>query len=683
MSVSIDSLCESHRLDQLPAFPAVLLALLRTCQQPEPSSGDVESLVAQDSALSVRVLAVASSPVFARGDAPRDLTEAVRLLGLTTVHTIGITTGVVQFFNQLDGHELPWLEDFWRHSLGAATAARALAQESGLAAPEEAYLAGLLHDIGQPLLAVLYRDAMQTIMAGVASGDTDACRAEQERLGISHDTLGAAMVDRWHLPGFLADAIRYHHQPVDALVDAHPLVRVVHVANLLAHSSTEPDTEAFHAAGRLLDLGRTLTSRLHHGARQERDRLVEALDLDAAPRGVISAQRQLNPLADQVRNQALLGSIQPHLRLELTDNPVDVIARGLTLLFGLDRVACFQLSAAGDHLAGAMAGRGAADLDGLRLPLDPARSLLASSLLERRPVHTLDPEESARLSVVDRQIAARLGGDGVLCLPLVAGGEAQGLLALGVRHTQTSALLDQSALLLAFAGEAAAVVRLARQMQADRRQHDMENLARRERDSRRLRRQLGDPVTIIRNYLHVLQQQVDDGHPGRAGVMSMLDEVERVSELLNGIEDPALASATVEDGDINELIRELTRLARDAQLLPEAISIDIALDDRLNGRAIPTEALRSLILSVFRLSGDRLRGGGLRIQTSAGVKFSGTVYNELLVETAGADLDWGILEPDERFAGACRLIDEHGGAVMGSQVPGRGVRVQVLWPDGS
>lgn len=679
MSASIESLCETHRLDQLPAFPAVLLSLLRACQEAEPDSRNVESLVSQDSAMSVRVLAVASSPVFARGDAPRDLAEAVRVLGISTVHSIGITSGVYQFFHQLDGQELPWLRTFWEHSLGAAMEARHLARESRLAAVDEAYLAGLLHDIGQPLLAVMHRGTMQRIMSDSADSAQDAREREHSELGISHDVLGAAMVDRWSLPGFLADAIRYHHEPVEALADAHPLVRIVHVANLLAHSGAEPKAEAFHAAGQLLDLGRSVTSRLHRSAVDDRESLMQALDLDEGLVRMAEAPRALPALADQVRDRALLGSVQSQLRIHGADEPVDAIARGLALLFGLDRIACFQLSASGSGLDGTMAGRDARDLSGLRAPMDAARSLLARSLLERRPVHTLDPSESASMSVVDRQIAARLGGDGLLCLPLVCQGEAQGVLALGVRHTQTSALLDQSALLLAFAGEAAALVRQARRAEADQRQRDAESDAHREREVRRLRHRLGDPLTIIRNYLHVLKQQVEQGHPGHSGVMSVIDEVERVTELLNTIDSDTGHDEDAGDS-VNDLVRGIARLARDAQLVPELLHMDLDLDERLDHAVTAPEALRQLLLSVIRLRGQQGGQGGIRMQTAAGVMFAGSVYNEALVEAADSGLAWTALERDEHFSLARRRIGEQGGTVVGAGVPGRGVRVQVFWP---
>ena len=661
MAASIDSLCESHQLDQLPTFPAVLVGLLRTCEQPEPSNREVEDLVGQDSALSVRVLAVASSPVFARGDAPRDLSEAVRLLGLTTVHTIGITTGVHQFFRQLDGHHLPWLRAFWRHSLGAATAARLLAEETRGAGTQEAYLAGLLHDIGQPLLAVLHREAMDRIMTESAGG-RGVRDAEREELGIGHDELGAAMVDRWRLPGFLADAIRYHHEPVEALTDAHPLVRIVHVANLLAHSDVEPDAEALHAAGKLLDLGRSMTSRLHRRAAAERDELVTALDgedTSLPPAGRQPAQ--LHPLADQVRHRALLGTIQSHLRLDPDADPVDSIARGLTLLFGLERVACFRLDVAGEMLHGSMAGRAAPEMGGLEVPLDAERSLLARALLENRPVHTLDPGEAQAMAVVDRQVAGRLGQDGMLVLPLRHDDEPQGVLAVGVRHTQTSALLDQSALLLAFAGEAAALVRQSRRAAAERRRQDVERLAQRELEARHLRRQLGDPLTIIRNYLHVLQEQVEDGHPGRESVITVLDEVERVTELLQTVGEQPAAERDSEL-DVNDLVAELARIAREAELLPEALHVDLHTDSRLAGQKPPGGALRQLLLSVLRLHGEVGGSGALRISTAAGVQLTGNLYNELVLESAIGDRHWDLIDGDGRFAAARRMIGEHGAA---------------------
>ncbi len=678
MSVSVDSLCEPHRLDQLPSFPPVLLALLRACQHPEPCSRDVESLVGQDAAISVRLLAVASSPVYARGKRPADIKQAIQLLGLETVNTIGVIAGIHQFFYRLDGQHHGWLPTFFRHSLGAAVIARELAEFSADVDTDQAYLAGLLHDIGQPLLSVLYREQMQQLRQRAAAEGLELVELEKEAFGTSHDELAAALVERWDLPGFLTDALRYHHAPLDQLVDAHPLVRVVHLASLLADMPAEPNAESLHAAATLLDLGRAATSRLHHQAMRETEALVKALgDEDAEPEAGVPPTR--SALMDQVRNSALLGSIAPQLRQAGDACEIEIIAQGMALLFGTRMPVCLQVSADGKSLQASVPWAPGDELEALRLPLDAQRSQIARCLLESRPLHTLDPEEAKRLSVIDRQLASRLPGDGILCLPLRHKGTACGVLVLGIRHTQISALLDQSELLLAFAGEAAGLLDQARRARVLRQQAEADSLWQQRQHTLELSRELGDPVTVIRNYLHVLQKQVDEAHPGHESLITIMDEMERVSQILGRLGEGSVPAAAGR-ADANQIVQELVMIARQAELLPPGLPVHQHTDGKLDGQSAPATELRSLMLALFRLLGNSGAMRELTLATSADVRINGERYYELSLETDSTETDFARLDNDRGLHQARQHLREEGGLVNWSYNKGQKLRVQILWP---
>ncbi|MCC5812274.1 MAG: HDOD domain-containing protein [Ectothiorhodospiraceae bacterium] len=678
MSVSVDSLCEPHRLDQIPTFPPVLLALLRACQHPEPCSRDVESLVGQDAAISVRLLAVASSPVYARGRAPADIKQAIQLLGLETVNTIGVIAGIHQFFYRLDGQHHHWLPEFFRHSLAAAVTARGLAEFGADVDPDQAYLAGLLHDIGQPLLSVLYQDRMQQLRQRATAEGRPLVELERETFGTSHDELAAALVERWELPGFLTDALRYHHAPLDQLADAHPLVRIVHLASLLADMPAEPDAESLHAAATLFNLGRAATSRLHHQAMRETDLLLKALgDEESEPDIGIPPTR--SALMDQVRNSALLGSIAPQLRQSDSSCEIEIIAQGLALLFGMRMPICLEVADGGTSLRASVPWPAGTELEALQIPLDGKRSLIARSLTENRPLHTLDPEEAKQLSVVDRQLASRLPGDGVLCLPLRHKGTACGVLVLGIRHTQISAMLDQSELLLAFAGEAAGLLDRARRARLLRQQVEADSLWQQRQQTLGISRQLGDPVTVIRNYLHVLQQQVDEAHPGRENLLTIVDEMERVGQILGRLGEGTGPDAGSQ-ADVNLVVQELIMIARQAELLPASMPVHQHTDAKLDGQKAPGALLRSLVLALLRLLGSAGAGGELSLSTSADVRINGERYHELSLEADSSDPAFAQLDHDRSLHQARQHLRDEGGLVNWTLNKGKRLRVQILWP---
>ncbi|MCC5857487.1 MAG: HDOD domain-containing protein [Ectothiorhodospiraceae bacterium] len=549
MKASLDSLSETHRLDQLPSFPPALLGLMRQFQSPEPDPGEVESLVEQDSAISLRLLAVSASPVFNRSGSPRSVAEAIRLLGLDTVQALSLTAGIIQFFQHLEGGERSWWTPYWQHSLACSMGAGLLAREFGRGASvEEARLAGLLHDIGRPLLATLYPDSMEELTREFGWSSPALQEEERQRFGHSHDEVGTAMLARCGLPDSLVDAIRYHHYPVDAIRDAQPLVRIVHVANAMANSGLEPDAGTLYASAELLDLGRSLTARLHRQAQEDAARLAAALaETGARPDARLAGDSFTvwQPLAEGIRAQALLGAVQNQLQAWPDHDAIQGIERALLILFGLEGVVCFQLDSDSRELRRCPGGRLAEDLEGVSLPLVAERSVLARTVLEARPLHTLDPELTRTLPVIDRQLIQRLGGDSMLCLPLHWQEQPQGVLALGIRETQISAVLDLSPLLLAFAGEVARVVARLRNEQRRQEEQQADKTARVEQELGSISQAVADPLTVIRNYLHVLKSELSSDHPSLERVDRIGDEVERVSELLQrmGNDDPLAGDA--------------------------------------------------------------------------------------------------------------------------------------------
>ncbi|MDV7398686.1 HDOD domain-containing protein, partial [Arthrospira platensis SPKY1] len=116
--------------------------------------------------------------------------------------------------------------------LTCAYLARNLARTTAYPAPDEAYLAGLLHDLGRLFITLRHPTALQEVRV-LTQVPSNIPALEQRLFGIDHCELGAALVESWRLSSFLADAIRFHHRPAEDLYGAHPLLRLLHVANTL------------------------------------------------------------------------------------------------------------------------------------------------------------------------------------------------------------------------------------------------------------------------------------------------------------------------------------------------------------------------------------------------------------------------------------------------------------------
>ena len=218
-------------LDQLPALPEVVQDLMDYLQRPEVDVGQVAYRIARDPALAAKLLRVANSSFYGLQRQVATIPDALTVLGIRAVCTLVTGAAVVTHFQTLvvAGYDQ---RAFWLHSAGTALCARALARELG-ANMENSFTAGLLHDIGQLILAARFPEKFRSVATYRAEHDCHLIEAEQAVLGFDHTQIGAALAVRWKFPAEIAVAIASHHNPMDRHADS--LVDLVHLADVMAH----------------------------------------------------------------------------------------------------------------------------------------------------------------------------------------------------------------------------------------------------------------------------------------------------------------------------------------------------------------------------------------------------------------------------------------------------------------
>jgi HD-like signal output (HDOD) protein len=145
---STDLLARIETLRSLPTLPHILLKTIGLCGRPEKGLKEITRLISQDPALSERVLRLANSAFYGLRQKVSSVGEALLLLGLEAVKNIAISSSVSQVFQGTPARHGLNLKRFWWHSLRCALIARLLAVKTAYPSPEEAFLAGLLHDLG-------------------------------------------------------------------------------------------------------------------------------------------------------------------------------------------------------------------------------------------------------------------------------------------------------------------------------------------------------------------------------------------------------------------------------------------------------------------------------------------------------------------------------------------------------
>lgn len=220
--------------DRLPALPAAVARLLAMLGDDETETAELVGTFAEDPALTGRLLKLANSAYYGVSRRVSTIPQALLVLGRKTTHSLVIAIAAEDVLRQpCEGYLQP-AGGLWRHSLAVAHAARLLALRSRLADKDEAFVAGLLHDIGKVVVSEFLVDHADRITERLGSSDQVAfITVEQELLAVDYAIVGAAIAEHWQLPERLGDAIRYHPCPSQAKADP-ALPTVLHVANAIA-----------------------------------------------------------------------------------------------------------------------------------------------------------------------------------------------------------------------------------------------------------------------------------------------------------------------------------------------------------------------------------------------------------------------------------------------------------------
>ena len=201
---------------------------------------DYERVISQDSAIASKVLRVANSPAYG-GRNITTLDKAVSIMGINTVKSICTT---VAFQSAMANKNLPkrfFVNEYWQHSLAVACAAKVLACLKKYPQPEEAFIAGLMHDIGKMALALYLTDEANFIYTMMQEQKIGQYEAELASMSISHQDIGLMVAKKWELPETYHAAIATHHNPANQEGEIEPIAAFVHVANCLAHEAGVTD----------------------------------------------------------------------------------------------------------------------------------------------------------------------------------------------------------------------------------------------------------------------------------------------------------------------------------------------------------------------------------------------------------------------------------------------------------
>ncbi len=218
---------------EITSLPEITTKIVQVVEDPRATAHDMHEIVRTDPALATKILKVVNSAFYGLPSQIASLDRAILLLGLSAVKNIALAASLSRMFSVEAVSAQFAARDLWRHGVAVGVCARLLA-EAGKAVPtDEAFVAGLVHDLGLIVVQQLYAARLQDVVERCYNEPQDFCALESGLIGADHQAFGGALAAKWRFPPALRYAIACHHDPNTVPPEHRKCASVVHVADIL------------------------------------------------------------------------------------------------------------------------------------------------------------------------------------------------------------------------------------------------------------------------------------------------------------------------------------------------------------------------------------------------------------------------------------------------------------------
>ncbi|KPJ78162.1 MAG: hypothetical protein AMJ54_04900 [Deltaproteobacteria bacterium SG8_13] len=624
----------------LPSLPQLLFKLIEVCRDNSRSVEDIVRIALLDPAIATKLMRLAKS--WMPGvTGIRSIEKVISLLGPVNMRKLALVALATPITNNAMRHSAVKLNRFWHHCVQCAVLARKLAERQGNLSPGDAYLAGLMHDIGQLLLWTNFKKEYDPLFQDRAT-DPAPVDKENNRIGTNHCEAGWRLAREADLRPMVADAILYHHRPVAEIIHAMPHVRVVYAANIIYYRQQDPYT----LAEVLQSIGLQQTPEQIGSLLAEANRTVESVYRFLGLRPEVFSDSQFSettegflPIYDFLREFRELsmvhiaaGEIDAHSDRESTQKELCLT---LQILFDILPVCFFYYNPIRNVLTAKSTAGCSADnlIDGIEMPVKPGASLAAAAVIKNEFIDSFGYLSGELLSIADEQLLRLLGTEGMVCIPLENRGKQVGIIVGGIDESQFPVLSEQIALLRQFADKAATA--LEDKSSAHKNSQRVSTASVMDRDAvRRVIHEVNNPLGIIKNYLNILGPKVRDIGQGQEEIELIREEIDRIPGIIQQLtasERPAGAAAEIVD--INNILYDLSKLLKKSVLEPSKISLHFAPDPQLpsfpGNRGNLVQVFTNLLKNSIEAMPD---GGNIFIHTAYRQNNTGNGRGNILIE---------------------------------------------------
>lgn len=611
-------------LRYLPTLPHITLKLITACNRETCDLKDIGAILEKDPSLTGRVLRLVNSAFYGLPRKIGTMDQAVGFLGLNAIKSIAICSSLHEAFSKANGGGGFDMKAFWWHSLRCALLARNVAKKIRYGSPDEAFLSGLLHDIGQLVLWVNGREGHAGLPRD-AKAPSRSVSAYEAQSGISHAAVGAWLLNRWNLSSFMVDAVMYHHEEAERIKTALPLVQIVYAANLLS-GSPSPSPEQFHTAENLVGLKTADLEGLVSLIEEELKEVASSLGIEIAmpAEQVKDADEEdgskRDTLIEQTRNiSSLVGLLQGLVGAITEEDLLKELYQGFHILFDLDHIHFFLFDKEKEGLQGTgFPGRfDSPDISNVFIPLRFKESVLIQCLLSGMIKDVFGAGKIPSPSILDEQLVRFIGKEGMCCVPLLAQGHHVGVAAIGLDRPEADHLTRDLQLIKIFMDQAALALHAHRLRQQQLTTLQSERLMASSTMARRVVHEVNNPLGIIKNYLKILGMKLLEQGVVQDEIRIIDEEIDRVVTILRDLTEFSDSKVMrAEPLDVNLLIEDLLKLIRDAALKNAKVRVHSELAPGLPKVKADRNGLKQVLINLMKNGVEALTdGGNLHLKT--------------------------------------------------------------------
>jgi putative nucleotidyltransferase with HDIG domain len=655
MNRKAKQILQKANVDKLPSLPHVLLKLLNICHHESLSFTKLANIIRQDPALYAQFSSMCQQQLssnYNQNSAETTLEQGLEKIGVNAIKSIAVTATVHRFFMRTNDERTDFLKQHWQHSLCCASVAESIARLCKYKQPGDAYSAGLLHDIGQLILESSYPDKYTATFAQ-SSEDDYSHTLEIDAFATTHQQVGAELLKTHGADSFVCDAVLYHHERLEHILDAHPLVKIIFLANALSGRYFKAEDQGiFDAAEQLLGLDKAVLLEVLEKSQEHVSNIANTLEIQIANRDIddetakqhrASDEFKQTQLAEQVKNIALLDGIHQHLsRSEGQQSLIHILSQHVCLLFGVKHCILFLYDAAHNKVFATSANNQPQQLTDLSIPLLAGRSLVTDALINRKITNSF-VDNMNQLSIIDRQLIGICHQDGLICLPMLANNATIGTLVLSADTTQHENLKKQQALLMRFATEIAHTISV-KDFSSTQPKDDCQQNEALQQKIHEVLHEVRNPLSIMNNYLGILSFKLESDKPAQEDVQTIKSEIERISDILNRLSEEKISTDETSPIDINSVISELTKVFQGSLFSDKNIQISLDLDDRIKFLQSNANALKQIYTNLIKNAVEALPANGeVMVYTQDSVNVDGQQHIEISVADNGSGIDADIL----------------------------------------